>query len=96
MPFYESRSLHCIFATKKTNEIYLQVYGVSEAVDSDGPELGAGGGVPMCVPNSYVWHIADIYNVLTGLAIFLIFVCKKRILKKLLRRLVQLQRISTK
>lgn len=35
-----------------------------------------------------VWYISDTYNMLVGLAIFLIFVCKKKIFKKLYMRCV--------
>ncbi|KAL0882952.1 hypothetical protein ABMA27_016446 [Loxostege sticticalis] len=35
-----------------------------------------------------VWYISDTYNMLVGLAIFLIFVCKKKIFKKLYMRLL--------
>lgn len=37
-------------------------------------------------PGFKMWYITDAYNILIGLAIFLIFVCKKKILKKLIKR----------
>ncbi|KAH9627941.1 hypothetical protein HF086_015385 [Spodoptera exigua] len=37
-------------------------------------------------PGFKMWYLTDSYNILVGLAIFLIFVCKKKILKKLDKR----------
>ncbi|KAI5635793.1 7 transmembrane receptor (Secretin family) domain-containing protein [Phthorimaea operculella] len=38
-------------------------------------------------PDFKGWYISDVYNMLIGLSIFLIFVCKKQILRKLVKRL---------
>ncbi|KAJ8731199.1 hypothetical protein PYW07_004363 [Mythimna separata] len=37
-------------------------------------------------PGFQIWWISDAYNILIGLLIFLIFVCKKKILRKLCKR----------
>ncbi|KAL4716725.1 hypothetical protein ACJJTC_004844 [Scirpophaga incertulas] len=39
-------------------------------------------------PDLTIWYFTDAYNLLIGLAIFLIFVCKKKIYKKLKKRLM--------
>ncbi|KAJ2949299.1 hypothetical protein O0L34_g6251 [Tuta absoluta] len=38
-------------------------------------------------PDFKGWYVSDVYNMLIGLSIFLIFVCKKQILRKLMKRL---------
>ncbi|CAG9786890.1 unnamed protein product [Diatraea saccharalis] len=38
------------------------------------------------MPDFNVWYISDTFNLLMGLTIFLIFVCKKKILRKLVKR----------
>ncbi|XP_021200188.3 G-protein coupled receptor Mth2 [Helicoverpa armigera] len=42
--------------------------------------------VSFLYPDFSMWYLSDAYNILIGLAIFLIFVCKKKILKKLCKR----------
>ncbi|XP_052741331.1 G-protein coupled receptor Mth2 [Bicyclus anynana] len=42
-------------------------------------------------PQLRMWEISDTYNLLIGFAIFLIFVCKKKIFKKLVARFYQLR-----
>ncbi|CAD0201199.1 unnamed protein product [Chrysodeixis includens] len=37
-------------------------------------------------PGYKIWYVIDAYNLLIGFALFLIFVCKKKILRKLLKR----------
>ncbi|CAH0398219.1 unnamed protein product [Chilo suppressalis] len=38
------------------------------------------------MPDYNIWYISDTFNLLVGFAIFLIFVCKKKIFKKLVKR----------
>ncbi|XP_035439692.2 G-protein coupled receptor Mth2 isoform X1 [Spodoptera frugiperda] len=44
-------------------------------------------------PGFKMWYITDAYNILIGLAIFLIFVCKKKILKKLIKRYLHFEKM---
>ncbi|CAH1638354.1 unnamed protein product [Spodoptera littoralis] len=44
-------------------------------------------------PGFKMWYITDSYNILIGLAIFLIFVCKKKILKKLVKRYLHMEKM---
>lgn len=37
-------------------------------------------------PGFKMWYITDTYNILIGLAIFLIFVCKRKIFRMLFKR----------
>lgn len=41
------------------------------------------------------WYISDVYNILIGFLIFLIFVCKKDIYRKLYKRYVFIRYINT-
>ncbi|XP_075978094.1 G-protein coupled receptor Mth2-like [Anticarsia gemmatalis] len=44
--------------------------------------------VSFLYPGFKIWCISDVYNILIGLMIFLIFVCKKKIYRKLYKRYV--------
>ncbi|XP_045772430.1 G-protein coupled receptor Mth2-like [Maniola jurtina] len=47
--------------------------------------------VSFFTPKLRVWEVSDTYNLLIGFAIFLIFVCKKKIYKKLVARFYELR-----